>query len=89
MNTCDPNLLKNVLKDNDLADSINSLFLSDTQKLSSMIKFDADFLCENNFLDYSLLLFLIYDYGIDGKGFKEYHGRKENLPSANGMSAFI
>jgi len=75
MKTCDPALVKNVLKDNDLADSINSLFLNDTQKLSSMIKFDADFLCENNFLDYSLLLFCIYDYGEDGKGFKDYPGR--------------
>jgi len=32
---------------------------------------------------------LIYDYGVDGQGFKDYPGRQEVLPSENGMSAFI
>ena len=54
-----------------------------------MIKFDADFLQDNNFLDYSLLLFCIYDYGLNGQGFQDYPGREENLPSPNSMSSFV
>ena len=80
MKNCSPALISKVLKDNDLSDSINSLFLQDTETLSWIIKADADFLCSNNFLDYSLLLFLVYDYGEDGKGFVDYEGREENLP---------
>lgn len=77
-----------MLKDNDLADSINSILIEDTKALGQQIKMDADFLCGNNFLDYSLLLFIIYDYGEDMQGFVESEDREENLPLANGMSSF-
>ena len=54
-----------------------------------MIKKDSEFLKEQSFLDYSLLLFLIYDYGKDMKGFWDYEGRIENLPTPNNMSSFV
>lgn len=87
MKTCDPKYLDDVLKDNDLADSINSILLEETEALSRQIKMDADFLCDSNMLDYSLLLFLVYDYGEDGQGFVK--GTETRLPAANGMSNHV
>ena len=44
MKTCDPMYTEDVLKDNDLADSINSIFLDQTNDLAMVIKKDSEFL---------------------------------------------
>ena len=83
----DKALTKDVLKDNDLADSFYSLYLKDTNALAQQLDFDSQFLCKNNFLDYSLLLFVIFDYGEDGEGFDPSQDQ-QNLPPPNGMNSF-
>ena len=80
--------MDDVLKDNDLADSINSIYLEDTQDIAIMLKKDSDFLKDQSFLDYSLLLFLVYDYGENGQGYEDREDRVENLPFPNNMNSF-
>lgn len=66
--TCPKSLLKETMKDLDFSKVIDSLNLKKSKKLKLQLLNDAEFLSHHNFMDYSLLLFMVYDYGKHTKG---------------------
>ena len=102
MRTCRSSLLSEALKDIDFENIFSSLNLENCEALISQINNDADFLSKNNFMDYSLLMFIVFDYGenmedpdkwtnleISSKSEETQNKNfKSRLPKVNGKSSF-
>lgn len=100
MRTCPKSLLKETVKDIDFKNTLESLQLEDSDDLKTQIAFDAAFLSKNNFMDYSLLMFIVYDYGKSSEDPDEWvKVNKDNkeeekqlqdsrLPATNNISSF-
>lgn len=67
MRTCPKSILKDTMKDKDFISIFGSIKFQKAEGMSSQLFNDSSFLCKNNFMDYSLLLFLVFDYGEKGK----------------------
>ena len=63
MRTCPRSLIKETLKDIDFKNTFKTLSIDNSSMLKTQIDNDAKFLAKNNFMDYSLLLFVVFDYG--------------------------
>lgn len=60
---CPGSMLKETLKDIDFENVYGSLNLEDCELLKEQMLKDAQFLTKNNFMDYSLLMFMVFDFG--------------------------
>ena len=67
MTTWPDELLKETLKDNDFKDTFRWLNLQNSETMKTQLFHDSEFLCNSNFMDYSLLLFMVFDFDIDEK----------------------
>lgn len=85
--TCPKSLLKETLKDLDFEKTFGSLNLKNSHALRKQLLDDSEFLCTNNFMDYSLLLFMVFDYGDNMKGVSldEEDFKKCDLEEQKGM----
>lgn len=63
MRTCPRHLIKETLKDIDFKNTFKTLSIDNSFILKTQIDNDAKFLATNNFMDYSLLMFIVFDYG--------------------------
>lgn len=63
MRTCPRSLIKETLKDIDFKNTFKTLAIDNSSLLKAQIDKDAKFLAQNNFMDYSLLMFIVFDYG--------------------------
>jgi hypothetical protein len=95
---CPSSLLKETLKDIDFENVFGSLNLQECHLLKTQMVHDADFLSKNNFMDYSLLMFMVFDFGEQMKDSEQLEDLKEegeeskilesNLPIPDYKSSF-
>jgi len=77
--TCSSFLLKDTLKDIDFTKTFGSIEIPDSNALITQIKKDTSFLTHNNFMDYSLLMFMIYDYGENMEGIETWEKVSDDM----------